>query len=171
MAKAIERLSDLTPDSMNANRGTQRGTGMLERSLAKYGAGRSILTNKNGKILAGNKTAEQAAVLGLEIETVHTVGDKLVVVVRDDLEDDDPRANELAIADNRVSELNLDWEPEILQALSEDGVDLAAFWRDDELAEVLRIVPEFDPVGIEEQGRLDEKAPVTCPECGHVFTT
>ena len=30
--------------------------------------------------------------------------------------------------------------------------------------------PEFQPVGIEEQGRLDEKAKVTCPECGHEFT-
>jgi hypothetical protein len=30
--------------------------------------------------------------------------------------------------------------------------------------------PDFQPVGIEEQGRLDEKAKVTCPECGHEFT-
>lgn len=30
--------------------------------------------------------------------------------------------------------------------------------------------PEFDPVGIEEQGILDQKAKCTCPECGHVFT-
>lgn len=31
------------------------------------------------------------------------------------------------------------------------------------------VPPDFAPVGIDEQGRLDEKAPVTCPECGHVF--
>ncbi len=31
--------------------------------------------------------------------------------------------------------------------------------------------PDFQPVGIEEQGRLDEKAKVTCPSCGHAFTT
>jgi hypothetical protein len=31
------------------------------------------------------------------------------------------------------------------------------------------IPPDFEPVGIDEQGRLDEKAKVTCPECGHVF--
>ena len=29
--------------------------------------------------------------------------------------------------------------------------------------------PLFEPVGIDQQGRLDEKAKVTCPECGHVF--
>jgi len=30
-------------------------------------------------------------------------------------------------------------------------------------------VPDFQPTGIEEQGRLDEKAKVKCPECGHEF--
>lgn len=29
--------------------------------------------------------------------------------------------------------------------------------------------PTLEPVGIEEQGRLDQKNPVTCPECGHEF--
>jgi hypothetical protein len=33
------------------------------------------------------------------------------------------------------------------------------------------ISPEFAPVGADEQGRLDEKKPVTCPKCGHEFTT
>lgn len=33
------------------------------------------------------------------------------------------------------------------------------------------IPPDFEPVGIEEQGRLDQKKPVQCPECGHEFTT
>lgn len=31
------------------------------------------------------------------------------------------------------------------------------------------ITPDFDPVGIEEQGRLDQKAKVECPECGCSF--
>jgi ParB-like chromosome segregation protein Spo0J len=29
--------------------------------------------------------------------------------------------------------------------------------------------PDFAPVGIDEQGRLDQKAHVVCPECGHDF--
>ena len=39
------------------------------------------------------------------------------------------------------------------------------------LAAEAGIVPDFQPVGIEEQGRLDQKKPVTCPACGHEFTT
>jgi len=31
------------------------------------------------------------------------------------------------------------------------------------------VPPDFAPVGEDEQGRLDQKAPVTCPECGHEF--
>jgi len=41
--------------SGNANRGTERGTSALESSLELYGAGRSILLDKNGIIIAGNK--------------------------------------------------------------------------------------------------------------------
>lgn len=32
------------------------------------------------------------------------------------------------------------------------------------------IPPDFEPVGIDEQGRLDQKNKVVCPECGHEFT-
>lgn len=30
-------------------------------------------------------------------------------------------------------------------------------------------VPRFEPASIDEQGKLDEKAATTCPECGHEF--
>jgi hypothetical protein len=29
--------------------------------------------------------------------------------------------------------------------------------------------PDFEPVSADDQGRLDKKNPVTCPECGHEF--
>ena len=29
--------------------------------------------------------------------------------------------------------------------------------------------PDFEPASADEQGRLDKKNPVTCPECGHEF--
>jgi ParB-like chromosome segregation protein Spo0J len=31
-------------------------------------------------------------------------------------------------------------------------------------------MPDFEPVGMDEQPRLDEKTPTTCPNCGHEFT-
>ena len=38
-----------------------------------------------------------------------------------------------------------------------------------ELEELMGYVPDFQPVPEDEQPRLDEKKPVTCPECGHEF--
>src|SRR5690606_36443047 len=97
-------------------------------------------------------------------------GKTLFVIKRTDLAYDDPRAKELAIADNRASETGLEWDADVLTELADDRVDLNQFWFEEELIDVLNVVPDFEPVGIEEQGRLDEKAQVTCPHCGERFT-
>ena len=46
----------------------------------------------------------------------------------------DPRAQELALADNRVAELDLDWDPAVLRQLEQAGVALEAFWTPEEFA-------------------------------------
>jgi hypothetical protein len=159
-------VATITTDPGNANKGTARGRALLERSLRTYGAGRSVLADKHGTLIAGNKTYETAYELGLPVREVHTSGDELVVVVRDDLDLADPAAKELAIADNRVGQLDLDWDADVLAELTQT-IDLSQFWDDVELTQ---LIGNFQPVGIEEQGRLDQKATCTCPECGHVFT-
>jgi site-specific DNA-methyltransferase (adenine-specific) len=44
------------------------------------------------------------------------------------------RARALAIADNRVGELDLEWNVDLLRQLHADGVDLSAFWTDEEFS-------------------------------------
>ena len=105
----------LTPDKENANEGTQRGRGLLEKSLRQLGAGRSILTDKDGNVIAGNKTLESAADIDLPVRIVETDGNELVVVKRTDLDlysETDKRARQLAYADNKVAEIDLAWKPE-----------------------------------------------------------
>ncbi|MGI8406018.1 MAG: hypothetical protein ACR2OE_14870 [Thermomicrobiales bacterium] len=160
----------LTLDPNNANIGTVRGRGMVERSLQSYGAGRSVLIDRYGVVIAGNKTAEIAQELGIPIQVIESDGRTLYAIQRTDLDlATDNAAKELGVIDNRASETGLQWDPNVLNALADDGVDLSQFWFEDELADVLNAVPDFDPVGIEEQGKLDEKAMTTCPSCGHVF--
>ena len=94
--KKIASLADLTQDDRNANRGTERGGAMIERSLRTCGVGRSILIDKNGKIIAGNKTAGNAGMIGIEdVQVVESNGTKLIAVQRTDLdldnETDTPR--------------------------------------------------------------------------------
>jgi len=132
-------LADIAPDNRNANKGTERGAGMLEHSLRTYGAGRSILLDKNNRVIAGNKTLEQAAQIGLDdVMVVDSDGTKLVAVRRTDVDLDTPAGRELAIADNRTSEVGLEWDTSALEALQQDGVDLGQFWFDNELASLLQ---------------------------------
>lgn len=105
----------LQPDRENANEGTQRGRGLLEKSLRQLGAGRSILADKYGNVIAGNKTLESAADIDLPVRIVETDGNELVVVKRTDLDlysETDKRARQLAYADNKVAEIDLAWKPE-----------------------------------------------------------
>ena len=120
------KISELTPDRRNANKGTQAGLRALDQSLRQLGAGRSILIDKDGEIIAGNKTTERAADLGLEdVIIVQTDGTKLVAVQRTDLDlDTDPEARQLAYADNRIAELDLEWDYEQVDFDLEQGVDL-----------------------------------------------
>jgi DNA modification methylase len=133
--RPINGLTDLTFDPKNANLGTDRGRAALARSLTEYGPGRAVLIDRNGTIIAGNKTVEQALALGIPLRVVATDGTQLIAVQRNDLDlANDPRAQALAIADNRVGELDLEWDVDMLRQLRSDGLDLSAFWNDAEFA-------------------------------------
>ena len=132
---AFRELADLIPDPQNANKGTTRGSDALERSLREFGAGRAVLIDSQGRIIAGNKTVEQAKRLNLPLRVIKTDGTHLIAIQRDDLDLlRDPHARALGVADNRVGELNLEWDVEMLKALHAGGVDLSAFWNEEEFA-------------------------------------
>ena len=133
-AVTLKKLSALTPDARNANKGSAAGNALIEKSLRKYGAGRSILLDKHGAIIAGNKTAENAIAAGLDdVLVVKSDGTKLIAVQRTDLDLNDPKARELAIADNRAGQLSLEWDPGVLKELEMSGVELSEFWSAKEL--------------------------------------
>jgi DNA modification methylase len=160
-AKLIKRMADLTPDARNANKGTERGTGLLESSLRTFGAGRSVLADRNGKLIAGNKTVEGAASIGIDdIIVVPTDGKKLVVVQRTDLDlDTDKAARELAIADNRVGQVSLEWDAAELEATAKEfDIDLESLgFSEKEMAGLLKA----EPAEIVED-EIPDNAPARC---------
>lgn len=145
------KISELTPDPNNANQGTERGGYMVRRSLEKLGAGRSVLIDKNGILIAGNKTTEAAAELGLEDAIiVPTDGTKLVVVQRTDLDlATDAKAKELAIADNRTGEIGLAWDNAVLEELAQDVI-LDDWFTPEEMAGWDIDLDDFEPPSDEE---------------------
>jgi hypothetical protein len=130
-------IAELILDERNANKGTKRGLALLEESLGKYGAGRSVVVDRNHRVIAGNKTVEAAVAAGMKsIAVIETDGSSLVAVQRGDLDlERDKKARGLAIADNRVGEIDLEWNPEVLASLD---VDLTQFWNENELNALLK---------------------------------
>ena len=130
-------ISQLVLDDKNANKGTKRGREMLGHSLRTYGAGRAVLVDRHNRVIAGNKTVEAARAGGMKsIAVIESDGDVLVAVQRGDLDlKKDKKARELAIADNRVSEIDLSWDPAILDELD---VDLTKFWNENEISALLQ---------------------------------
>jgi DNA modification methylase len=150
------QLGDLRPDPHNANVGTERGRAALARSLREYGAGRAVLIDRYGTIIAGHKTVEEAKCLNLPLRIVKTDGHHLIAVQRGDLDlATDARAQAMAIADNRVSQLNLEWDVEVLKQLDIEGFDFSPFWTDTEFA---ALVGESTP-GLTDENAVIEPGP------------
>jgi len=133
-AKAVKKISvlaDLTPDSMNPNSGTDRGRQLVDWSLTELGAGRSILIDRSGNVIAGNKTLEAATAHNLPLRVIETDGSELVAVQRVDLdlfgEDDEERqtARQLSIVDNEANLAGYQRDAEMLLTHEASGVDLS----------------------------------------------
>lgn len=121
MTKIIEtNIESLEPDNKNFNKGTEYGDRLMDESLRKFGLARSIVIDKNNRIIAGNKTAEKAADIGFtDVLVVEVDGNQLVAVKRKDIDLDSAKGRELALADNATSKANLAWDESMIEEVSQ----------------------------------------------------
>jgi hypothetical protein len=97
-------IDELRPDDKNFNIGTPEGKKLIQKSLQKFGAGRSILLDKNNRIIAGNKTAQgYRDIGGSDVRVIDISPDELVALRRTDMDLDSPDGREMALADNQTS--------------------------------------------------------------------
>ena len=88
----VVAIDQLVPDNANANRGTLYGQELLRKSFRELGAGKSVLLDKNNRLIAGNKSTDAAKMEGIkDVIIVDTEGDVLVAVRRKDLSLDSKR--------------------------------------------------------------------------------
>lgn len=121
MAEKKGKLSELIPDDKNLNKHTQYGMSLLEKSVRGHKFGRSILVDRNNRIIAGNGIVETAANIGAEdIRIIETTGEELVVVKRTDVDLDTKEGREMALADNATSAADLEWDDDTLLEVSDD---------------------------------------------------
>lgn len=157
------KLKDLIQDDRNLNKGTERGQELIEKSLREFGAGRSLLLDKNNRIIAGNKTHKNAEALGMDdVIIVETDGTKLVAVKRTDVDLDTKKGREMALADNATVKVDLQWDTEELNAVAEDFDINTEEWG---------VIPEtiinpddfFNSLGNEDENNKGEKIVVEIP--------
>lgn len=158
----IINVCELTAYGKNARTHSDSQVAQIAASIREFGFTNPVLIDKEGGIIAGHGRVLGARKLGL----------KEVPCLRlDHLTENQKRA--YIIADNKLA-LNAGWDAEVLQVELADlsgssfNMDLLGFGVDD-LAEAMGMGGNFEPGTEEDQGRLDQKKPVTCPNCGHEF--
>ena len=132
----IRKLSDFTRQRQNANRHTARGMSLLSESMTEDGYVAPITTAADGEVIDGSARLETAAATFAddEVLVLQHDGRKPIVMQRTDIASaDDPQAVRISLRANRIASLNLDWDPEILNALSTD-LNVSSLWTDEELA-------------------------------------
>lgn len=136
MDKVVD-IKEIVFDDDNFNKGTARGRGLIEHSIQTYGLGRSVLLDKNNRLIAGNKAAAIAGEAGItKVRIIETRGDEIIAVKRIDLDlKEDTAAQELAIADNKTAEENLSWNFQSLKKKKEK-LNLPKFFSVNELAKI-----------------------------------
>ena len=123
------KISDLVFDDKNFNKHTEYGMSLIEKSIRNNGAGRSILIDKNNRIIAGNGVTEVAGQIGLEdVQIVETDGSKIIAVKRTDIDLDSKQGREMALADNATASVDLAWDEEQIQFAEEEFGMVAEEW-------------------------------------------
>jgi len=156
-------ISQIKPAAYNPRKDLKPGDPdyeALRRSVERWDLVEPLVWNaRSGNLVGGHQRLKILQQLG------HTEADVSVV----DLDEPDEKALNLAL--NRIQGA---WDQDrlagLLKGLNAEGFDLTLTgFNTTELEDLMGHVPDFFPVGEGEQGRLDEKKPVTCPECGHEF--
>lgn len=108
------KSTELIADDKNFNKGSENGAEMIRKSFEKFGAGRSILLDKNNRIIAGNKSVEYSGIEDVLI--VESDGTQLIAVKRTDIDLDSPQGREMALADNASAKANIVFDAELIEA-------------------------------------------------------
>lgn len=160
-------INDFKTDSKNARKRTNQSATLIQESLKRYGAARSIVVDENGTVLAGNGTFESAKSAGItKVRIIESDGTELIAVRRTNLSDDEKVG--LALADNRTSELS-SWDNEMLHRLSMEH-DISPWFEEEDIAALIddptkKIAPEnFNEVG------ENIATEYRCPSCGYEWS-
>lgn len=159
-------LREFRPLQVNPNKHTPRGMKLLEDAIRRDGYVAPMTAAADGTIIDGNARLETVATaMPSDPIVIEHDGRRPIIAIRTDIPDaDDPRAKRIAIAANRIAEVDLEWDKDVFQdCLAE--IDMSGLFSEKELAEL---------VGADDGGRgLEPDIPeqwlivVTCKDEAH----
>lgn len=156
------KVDDLIPYARNSRTHSDAQVAQIAASVREFGWTNPVLVDGENGIIAGHGRVLAARKLGMEeVPCIELAG----------MSDTQRRA--YIIADNKLA-LNGGWDDELLALelgeLHAADFDMALLGFDaSELSIKMGMGADFTPGTEEDQSRLDEKSPITCPACGHEF--
>jgi len=133
-SNSASSLSDLKRDKHNPRKHGDRNLKTIGDSLKATGPHRSIVIDEDNNILAGNGVTEAALKAGIsKVVVVEAEDGALIAVRKRGLTPEQKQA--VKYFDNRSAEL-AEWDPSVILADLDAGVDLSGLWDEDELAEL-----------------------------------
>jgi ParB-like chromosome segregation protein Spo0J len=155
-------VSALIPYARNSRTHSDKQVAQIAASIREFGFTNPVLIDADSGIIAGHGRVMAARKLGMDAVPCLRLGH---------LSDTQKRA--YIIADNKLA-LNSTWDEELLRleltGLHEEEYDMGLLgFSATELTLAMGLGADFDPGTEGDQGKLDEKAPTTCPACGHEF--
>ena len=159
------KLADLKPHPANPrvhpSPGSPEWEG-LKRSLASDYFDPIVFNRRNGLLVSGHLRTK------VLLESGYKTADCVVV------DYDEPTHIARMIAANKsIGKDDAAALKDLLQELDTGATDMSLTGFTEAEIETLMTqfhVPDFQPAGQDEQGRLDQKKPIICPKCHHEFT-
>lgn len=178
----IQKVADLTPALYNPRKITDKQLSMLKKSMKEFGDLSGIIRNvKTGNLIGGHQRIKNLDPSWPIVSAPHT--DKTGTVALGYIETpsgrwqyrevDWPEKKEAAAniaANQHGGEFDMPKLKEIIIELDDGAFDTELFgFNSHELELMMTAIgdPNFAPGTEADQGRLDQKEPTTCPECGY----
>lgn len=134
----VGKLSEFRPQSANANKHTERGLRMLDDAMSEDGYVAPATATADGEVIDGSARLERAYdKFKDEAIIIEHDGTKPIIAVRTDIPNANTKeAKRIAVRANRIAQVDLEWNPEVLAQLTESK-EIEGLFTDKELAEIL----------------------------------
>ncbi len=141
---------------------------MLGDAMNRDGYVAPMTAAANGEIIDGSARMEVAPErLGDDVIVVEHDGRRPIVAVRTDIPNaDTDMARKISVAANRIAEVNLDWNLDILEQMRNTDL-LGTLWDDSEIKSLLS---EKDAPNEFKSYDENLRTEHTCPKCGFEFS-